>query len=182
MDKTDYKYVKPILAIIRDVCGNDAFVTGSRMIGGERPMSDVDIVVMVKDIAELNTKLEEAIGPAMLSSYNNGLKFKAPGLGLYVNIIPLHPVDFCAWAWTTDILRASFVCRGASREDRHRKFELGVLAFKTLQNTASVCTIGGAMTWYFNEISDSIKLYNFMDCHDSFIENEPILNQGDNNA
>lgn len=169
MDKTDYKYVKPILDIIKDVCGNDAFITGSRMIGGEQPMSDVDIVVMVKDVDQLKIQLIEAIGQAMLSSYNNGLKFRAPELGLYVNIIPLHPVDFCAWAWTTDILRESLVCRGTSREDRHRKFELGVLAFKTLQNTASVCTINGALAWYFNEISDSIKLHSFMNYYDSFI-------------
>lgn len=170
MHSTDYKHVKPILDIIDSVCRNDAFVTGSRMIGGERPMSDIDICVMIKDIGVLDTKLKEAFGNPEYSVYNNGRKYRAPYIGLYVNIIPLHPVDFCAWAWTTDTLSQSMVCRNLSRETRHRTFELGVLAFKTLQNTAAVCTTDGAMTWYFNKISDSIKLHNFMDCHDSFIK------------
>jgi hypothetical protein len=137
------------------------------MIGGELPMSDVDICVMIKDISELDAKLKEAFGPAECSAYNNGRKYQTVNFGLYVNIIPLHPVDFCAWAWTTDTLSQSLVCRGMAREHRHRTFELGVLAFKTLQNTASICNIDGAMTWYFNKVSDNIKLHNFMDYHNS---------------
>ena len=172
MNKVDYKHAKPILDIIKNVCGNDAFVTGSRMIGGELPMSDIDICVMIKDVDTLDIRLKEAFGNPEYSAYNNGRKYKTPIIGLYVNIIPLHPVDFCAWAWTTDTLRESLVCRSISREDRHRKFELGILAFKTLQNTASVCNIDGALIWYSDKISDSIKLHNFMDYYDSFIEND----------
>ena len=125
---------------------------------------------MIKDISILDAKLKEAFGTPEYSVYNNGRKYKAHYLGLYVNIIPLHPVDYCAWAWTTDTLRQSMVCRNQSREIRHRIFELGVLAFKTLKNTAAVCNSDGATMWYFNEISDDIKLHNFMDAHNIGLE------------
>lgn len=171
MNQSIYNAVKPLLEVINNTCGNSAFVTGSRVIGGEQPMSDVNVVIMVDRASELRAAFGTKFGPAKDSAYNNGIKYQVPStIGLDVNIIPLHPVDFCAWAWTTNILSKSCVCRNLPREKRHRTFELGVLAFKSLHPTAGICNCKSALDWYFKEIPGDIKLSNVMAYHDSFTE------------
>lgn len=127
--------MKPIvnLAAIHGLSTYGSYVTGSAIIGNFGIESDIDIVVPIDTCAANDTWLYEyakSISGAVIqpSTYNNGLKLIIPGYHT-INILRLHPLDYCAFMFATDTLRRSPII--TDRNARHRAFEELCHTFKS---------------------------------------------------
>lgn len=125
-----------------------SYITGSFAVGGERDTSDVDIVVpldrpvdpIIGDIAEILhfTKVP--------SDYNKGFKLLRQGLGVPINVLQLHPLDYCAWLFATNTMASQAPIQ--DKNLRHRSFEAFTLAFKMSNISGSEYTIDGAYNYF----------------------------------
>lgn len=92
----------------------EAFLTGSYRFGRENSRSDIDIAIPIHKSAELIKFLvhdEHASKELIESHYNAGVKFKRQFSGKIrtVNIVKLHPLEFCCWSKAAKMLNAGFI-------------------------------------------------------------------------
>lgn len=135
---------RPLISELNKIPGT--FVTGSAAVGGFSTFeSDIDVVVPIEygtRIEMLRAKFKLMGISSKPSNYNGGFKFIMPAHIIPVNIIILHPFDYCAWLFATNVLGDSDVIH--DRNARHRVFELAVLLFKTINTTGRYTTTDGA--------------------------------------
>lgn len=131
-------FVKPdiIKSIVDTRIGT--YVTGSFIIGGATPVSDIDIVLPIDNgitLAALDRIANQHGGEVKYSDYNNGRKLVIPGLTT-INILQLHPMDYAAFLFATKtMLRVPIV---EDRNARHRCFEELCHAYKSFINPKCV--------------------------------------------
>ena len=125
-----------------------SYITGSLAVGGERTASDVDIVVPIDRcvepvVADIVKIYHYSKAP---SDYNKGLKLLRQGFSVPINILQLHPLDYCAWLFATNTMASQAPIQ--DKNLRHRSFEAFVLAFKISNITGAEYTIGGAYNYF----------------------------------
>lgn len=145
----DYANItSPVIQELAEISGT--FITGSAAIGGfKMPESDIDVVVPIQfdyGIKMLTKKFNSQGFILQPSNYNNGVKVVRPGASIPVNIITLHPFDYCAWLFATNTLAELEYIR--DRNARHRAFELAVLLFKTTNTSGLHATTTGADVYF----------------------------------
>lgn len=131
-------YVKPdiIKAVIDKRPGS--YVTGSFIVGGATPTSDIDIVIPIDNgigLVVLDRIANQYGGDVKYSDYNNGRKLCIPGLTT-INILQLHPMDYAAFMFATKTMCGAPVVEG--RNARHRCFEELCHAYKSFINPMCV--------------------------------------------
>jgi len=97
--------VQQVLDGIKDLSG-EAFLTGSYRFGRQHAESDVDIAILISSKSIIEEHLSGKV-KTWPSHYNAGFKFVSPRFSVVVNIIPLHPLEFCCWSKTAKMLVAS---------------------------------------------------------------------------
>lgn len=124
-------------------------MTGSAVIGGFRSDSDIDVAFPIYKAETVNKML--TIQSTKLgfrkdeSFYNSGYKLVKNG-SVMLNVISLHPFDYCAWLFATNILKKQ--CMIPDRLIRHRAFELAVTLFKLSNSNTDYVTINGADIYF----------------------------------
>ena len=135
--------------LIRSVDLFDGFITGSSIIGGFGTSSDIDIVFSIANsegvYRALDEKRKELGFDIIESEYNKGHKLTKPG-HVTLNVVTLHPYDYCAWLFATNTLAAQHPIH--DKFTRHRAFELAVTLFKLANDGTDYPTIGGAENYY----------------------------------
>lgn len=135
--------------LIRSVDLFDGFITGSSIIGGFGMSSDIDIVFSLVNSGGVYRVLDDKrkeLGFDMIESeYNKGHKLTKPG-HVTLNVITLHPYDYCAWLFATNTLVAQHPIH--DKFIRHRAFELAVTLFKLANIGTDYLTIDGAEKYY----------------------------------
>ncbi len=180
-----FKLIKPCLRLdltgelIRSVDFCNGFITGSAVIGGFTESSDIDVVFSLDRSDDvrfaLSEKLKE-IGFQMTESYyNKGYKLEKPG-AVTLNVITLHPYDYCAWLFATNTLVAQHPIH--DKYTRHRAFELAVTLFK-LANVGTDClTVAGAKKYY--RVNHALSLSSEFDAvARKLVKFSPCLTLGD---
>lgn len=105
---------------------NDAFVTGSVRFGCATGNSDLDICI---PIMYLDAVIDNLKGVELTkSTYNNG--FKLVHDGITVNIIPLHPLEFCAWSRAAKMAISCDMFKKVPKERRYPMHEMLVAVAK----------------------------------------------------
>lgn len=89
----------------------EAFLTGSYRFGRENYGSDIDIAIPIHKSDELIKFIyhdEHASKELIESHYNAGVKFERQFSGQIriVNIVKLHPLEFCCWSKAAKMLNA----------------------------------------------------------------------------
>lgn len=74
-----------------------AFLTGSFRFKRNYSSSDIDIAVIITDKVNISEDLRLRNIAIIDSKYNGGFKYQKTLNDRYVNIIPLHPVEFVCW-------------------------------------------------------------------------------------
>lgn len=120
------------LSVMQGLRPFGSYITGSAIIGSFGFESDIDIVIPI-DVCQAGDgwlrEYARAVGVDISSSsYNNGLKLIIPGYQT-INILRLHPLDYCAFMFATDTLRRAPII--TSRNARHRAFEELCHTFKS---------------------------------------------------
>lgn len=134
------------------------FITGSAAIGGfDKDTSDIDIVVPI----EYDTIIDSIWTMASMqawnketSEYSNGIKFRRHD-AITINIVCLHPFDYCAWLFATNLMRQQDPI--IDRNLRHRLFEAAILWFKMANGDSKYLTVDGAECYYLNHRPKSIR-------------------------
>lgn len=137
---------KPIVDELLEVYGS--FITGSYAIGGETLESDIDVVIPIQigcdDVVARNVfKYGMTKQP---SSYNNGVKLVRQGWCVPINIVRLHPFDYCAWLFATNTMAG--MSPVLDKVTRHRVFEMFCLAYKLASGNSETITVDGACSYY----------------------------------
>lgn len=157
-----YDNTIPVLKELAALHGT--FVTGSAAIGGFNIIySDIDIVVPIEyrdvGIKSIKTRLQSAGYILAPSDYNDGFKILKQGQSIPVNVITLHPFEYCAWLFATNVLANQETIK--DRNARHRAFELACILFKSTNTSGRYVTTDGASHYFFNhkprEILDIVK-------------------------
>ena len=134
------------------------FITGSAAIGGfDKDTSDVDVVVPINRDSILDniwTVLAMQAWTKESSGYSNGIKFRRHD-AITINIVRLHPFDYCAWLFATNLMREQDTI--TDRNLRHRVFEAAILWFKLANNGGNYVTVDGAECYYLNHKPKSIS-------------------------
>ena len=163
----------PVIQGLNKISGT--FVTGSAAIGGFKPLkSDIDVVVPIQntdDVGHLKAELGFQGFNSMPSDYNNGFKLVIPGQTIPVNIIMLHPFDYCAWLFATNTLANCEVIH--DRNARHRAFELAVLLFKMASTSGRYTTVDGSCT-YFDHSNSKCVMDVFNNIVSTYATNLPF--------
>ena len=125
-----------------------SFITGSYAIGGDTTESDIDVVLPIDNpsdylIDSLRIRYALNVEP---SNYNNGVKLAAPGRLVPVNIIRLHPFDYCAWLFATNTMAG--LPPVLDKTTRHRAFEALCLAYKLASPGSETLTTDGAYKYF----------------------------------
>lgn len=125
-----------------------SYITGSFAVGGERDTSDIDIVVPLS--YSLNITIDEIVNilhfTKVPSDYNKGFKLLRQGLGVPINVLQLHPLDYCAWLFATNTMASQAPIQ--DKNIRHRSFEAFTLAFKMSNISGSEYTIDSAYNYF----------------------------------
>lgn len=100
--------------IPKSVIGKEYFITGSVSFGCAKCDSDVDICVPIMQQPQVENSRK--------SDYNNGYKFKEKGI--VYNIIPLHPLDYCAWSRATKMANSVGMFADMPKQKRVPMFEM----------------------------------------------------------
>lgn len=134
-----------------------SFITGSYAIGGATDESDIDVVLPIDNpsddlIASLCIRYRLRRESSL---YNNGVKFTAPGRLVPVNIVRLHPFEYCAWLFATNTMAG--LPPVIDKTTRHRAFEALALAYKLASPYSETLTIVGAQK-YFDRHKPSIDM------------------------
>lgn len=114
------------------------YVTGSFIIGGATPESDIDIVLPIingSSCVVLDRMANLHGGEVKYSDYNNGRKLCIPGLTT-INILQLHPLEYAAFMFATKTMCCAPVVE--DRNARHRCFEELCHAYKSFINPKCV--------------------------------------------
>lgn len=125
-----------------------SFITGSYAIGGDTIGSDIDVVLPIDNpsdylIDSLRIRYNLNVEP---SNYNNGVKLTAPGRIVPVNIVRLHPFEYCAWLFATNTMAG--LPPVLDKTTRHRAFEALGLAYKLASPNSETITIEGAHKYF----------------------------------
>lgn len=125
-----------------------SFITGSYAIGGDTIESDIDVVLPIDNpsdylIDSLRIRYNLRVEP---SNYNNGVKMMAPGRLVPVNIVRLHPFEYCAWLFATNTMAE--LPPVLDKTTRHRAFEALGLAYKLASPNSETLTIEGAHKYF----------------------------------
>jgi hypothetical protein len=125
-----------------------SYITGSFAVGGERAASDVDIVIPLDvDVGPLVDDIAKTLYYSKVpSDYNKGFKLLRQGRGVPINILQLHPLDYCAWLFATNTMASQAPIK--DKNLRHRSFEAFVLAFKMSNISGLEYTIDGAYNYF----------------------------------
>lgn len=141
------KGANPIIEMLCEIPG--AFMTGSAVIGGfDWRTSDIDVIVPIeRELSTLEMKAKDIYNFIKEpSNYNGGFKLIKRGASVPVNIIQLHPFDYCSWMFATNILAEQDTIR--DKFARHRAFEIAVSLFKMSSTTGRHVTCDGAAHYY----------------------------------
>lgn len=135
--------------IVNDLLAmHGSFITGSYAIGGETVESDIDVVIPIhrnvndmiaRDVFKYGLKKEP-------SNYNNGVKIFRAGWCVPVNIVRLHPFEYCAWLFATNTMAE--LPPITDKVTRHRAFETFVLAYKLANPNSETLTVDDACLYY----------------------------------
>lgn len=143
--------------LIQSVDSFKGFMTGSAAIGGFSRDSDVDIafsIVYNEGVQRaLATKANELGFDIRASDYNRGYKLRRAG-AVILNVIVLHPYDYCAWLFATNILAAQYPI--INKHNRHRAFELAITLFKLANASTEYLTTSGAEIYYNTHHTESL--------------------------
>ena len=140
------KASQPIVDDLLELYGS--FITGSYAIGGESVESDIDVVIPIqnnaddliaRDVFKYGLKKEP-------SNYNNGVKLIRQGRCVPINIVRLHPFEYCAWLFATNTMAGMRPV--TDKVIRHRVFEMFCLAYKLAAGNSETITIDGACSYY----------------------------------
>jgi len=105
------------------------FITGSRRFKTNRDNSDLDVCICIDSIDEIKNRIKNnqivssndlemgSSGKIKYSQYNNGIKFKY--MGLEINVIPLHPVDYICWFHAAKLMDVTPLKKGKTRSEIH---------------------------------------------------------------
>ena len=133
------------------------FITGSAAIGGfDKDTSDIDIVIPIQYdtiIDSIWTMASMQAWTKETSEYSNGIKFRRRD-AITINIVRLHPFDYCAWLFATNLMRQQDPI--VDRNLRHRLFEAAILWFKMANGDTKYLTVDGADCYYLNHRPKSI--------------------------
>lgn len=140
------KASQPLVDELLDQFGS--FITGSYAIGGDTIRSDIDVVLPIDNlsnnlIGSLRIKYRLNVEP---SNHNNGVKLMAPGRLVPVNIIMLHPFEYCAWLFATNTMAG--LPPVLDKTTRHRAFEALVFAYKLASPDSETLTPAGADKYF----------------------------------
>lgn len=131
--------------LINSVSVCKGFMTGSAAIGGFNNDSDIDIVFPIQVAtsvdAALRAKSQELGFVIVPSDYNGGYKLERLG-NVTLNVIILHPYDYCAWLFATNTLKKQQTIH--DKFTRHRAFELAVTLFKLANAGTGYVTAQGS--------------------------------------
>lgn len=125
-----------------------SFITGSYAIGGETTESDIDVVIPIchdADAVIARNVFKYGLGKEP-SCYNNGIKIFRAGWCVPVNIVQLHPFEYCAWLFATNTMAG--LPPITDKTTRHRAFETFVLGYKLANPNSETLTIDGASLYY----------------------------------
>lgn len=125
-----------------------SFITGSYAIGGNTIESDIDVVLPIDNpsdyfIDSLRIRYNLRVEP---SNYNNGVKLIARGRLVTINIVRLHPFEYCAWLFATNTMAG--LPPVTDKTTRHRAFEALVLAYKLASPNSETLTLEGAHKYF----------------------------------
>ncbi|WP_407448660.1 nucleotidyltransferase domain-containing protein [Fibrobacter sp.] len=140
------KNSEPIVDDLLKIYGS--FITGSYAIGGETFGSDIDVVIPIHiDPGDLIARDMFKYGLAKEpSNYNNGVKVFRRGWCVPINIVRLHPFEYCAWLFATNTMAGMPPI--IDKVTRHRVFEMFCLAYKLASGNSETLTIDGACAYY----------------------------------
>ena len=149
------KASQPIVDDLLELYGS--FITGSYAIGGESVESDIDVVIPIQNnaddlIARNVFKYGLTKEP---SNYNNGVKLVRRGRCVPINIVRLHPFEYCAWLFATNTMAE--LPPVLDKATRHRAFEALGLAYKLASPNSETVTIEGARK-YFDSHKPSVNM------------------------
>ena len=133
------------------------FITGSAAIGGFNiANSDIDVVVPIESgiVSRIWTVLAMRGWTKEDSGYSNGVKFKRHD-AITINTVSLHPFDYCAWLFATNLMRNQDTI--TDRNMRHRLFEAAILWFKMANGNSKYLTVDGASCYYLNNKPASLR-------------------------
>lgn len=148
--------------LLRSVNDGEGFMTGSAVIGGFTNGSDIDVVFPVYGDVDhkLMAKSSELGFCKIESVYNKGYKLVKNG-SVELNIISLHPYDYCAWLFATNFLKEQRIIH--DKFIRHRAFELAVTLFKLSNSSSNCLTMKGAQIYYktnhTNELTTEFEIF-----------------------
>lgn len=158
-----FDLTKQLVESVHDLSG---FMTGSAVIGGFNNDSDIDVVFPIYTSTAVDVRLRRKsleLGFNVVSSdYNGGYKLARSG-NVILNVIRLHPYDYCAWLFATNTLKKQLVIH--DKFTRHRAFELAVTLFKLVNSGADYVSRSGAEIFYsknhekplIDEFNDFVK-------------------------
>lgn len=134
-----------------------SFITGSYAIGGATIESDIDVVLPIDNpsddlIDSLRIRYNLQVNP---SNYNNGVKLTAPGRSVPVNIVRLHPFEYCAWLFATNTMAG--LPPVLDKTTRHRAFEALALGYKLASPNSETITVESAYK-YFDSHKPSMNM------------------------
>ena len=142
-------HLDTVYELLKRVNDYGGFMTGSAIIGGFRNTSDIDIAFPVNSAEAVDNILQKNhkdLGFTMkYSDYNRGYKLEQLG-SVTLNVVELHPYDYCAWLFATNFLKKQHVI--LDKCTRHRAFELAVTLFKLANSGSNYVTIEGAKIYY----------------------------------
>lgn len=141
--------LNPVGELLNTVNDYEGFMTGSSIIGGFTLTSDIDVVfpIQVKNLAasRLQMKCRELAFRKEESDYNGGYKLMRDD-SVILNVVALHPFDYCAWLFATNVLKEQHLPQ--DKCIRHRAFELAVTLFKIANANSDFVTAKGASKYY----------------------------------
>lgn len=155
------KHSEPIVVDLLAIHGS--FITGSYAIGGETIESDIDIVIPI-DFDNADDWIARNVFKYDLirepSNYNNGVKLIRQGWCVPINIVRLHPFEYCAWLFATNTMAGMQPV--TDKVIRHRAFEMFCLAYKLASGNSETLTVDGACS-YYDSHKPSITMKHIID-------------------
>lgn len=128
------------------------FITGSYAIGGDTTASDIDVALSIDIFVDDTIRLlrDEYNLDLTPSDYNNGIKLTTcvACTTVPVNIVRLHPFEYCAWLFATNTMAE--LPPIIDRHMRHRAFEAFVFAYKLANPNSETLGVYGVHKYFDN--------------------------------
>ena len=154
------KHSEPIVNDLFNIYGS--FITGSYAIGCETLESDIDVVIPIQNNAD-DLIARDVFKYGLIrqpSNYNNGVKLIRQGWCVPINIVRLHPFEYCAWLFATNTMAGMQPV--TDKVIRHRVFETFCLAYKLASGNSETLTVDGACS-YYDSHKPSITMKHIID-------------------